>query len=84
MFRFRNHNPVLSSFMTYHRICNKSNTTGATYVAGTAYSLGPSVFVPFFNCPSGVRIVHVVKLHVFTFLVPVCDVYDLKTMFDSS
>jgi len=25
-----NHKPVLSSFMTYHRVCNKSNTTGAT------------------------------------------------------
>jgi len=29
--------PVLSSFMTNHRICNKSNTTGATREAGTAY-----------------------------------------------
>jgi hypothetical protein len=25
----RNHNPVLSSFMTYHQVSNKSNTTGA-------------------------------------------------------
>jgi len=25
----RNHNPVLSSCMTYQRVCNKSNTTGA-------------------------------------------------------
>jgi len=24
-FVFRNHNPVLSSFMTYHQVCNKSN-----------------------------------------------------------
>jgi len=31
-----NHNPVLSSFMTYHRACNKSNKTGATCGAGTA------------------------------------------------
>jgi hypothetical protein len=33
----RNHNPVLSSFMTYHRVCNKSNTTGTTCGTGTAY-----------------------------------------------
>jgi len=26
-----NHNPVISSFMTYHRVSYKSNTTGATY-----------------------------------------------------
>jgi hypothetical protein len=26
----RNHNSVLSQFMTYHRICNKSNTMDAT------------------------------------------------------
>ena len=26
----RNHNSVLSSIMTYHRVCDKSNTTGAT------------------------------------------------------
>ena len=25
----RNHNPVLSSFMTYHRMCNKNYTTGS-------------------------------------------------------
>jgi hypothetical protein len=31
-----NHNPVLSSFMTYQRVCNKSNTTGATSEAGTS------------------------------------------------
>jgi hypothetical protein len=26
----RNHNPVLSSFMSYHRVYNKSNTAGST------------------------------------------------------
>ena len=31
-----NSNRILSSFMTYHRVCNKSNTTSATYGAGTA------------------------------------------------
>jgi len=28
---------VLFSFMTYHRVCNKSNTRSATYGTGTAY-----------------------------------------------
>ena len=47
----RNHNPIISSFMTYHRVCNKSNKTGATHWAGTAYpSAHPSS--PIF---SGVR-----------------------------
>jgi len=32
----RNHNPVLSSIMTYHRFCNKINTTDATFGAATA------------------------------------------------
>jgi hypothetical protein len=44
-----NHNPVLSSFMTYHMVCNKSNTTGVKYVAGIPYN--PSVF-------SGIHVVH--------------------------
>jgi hypothetical protein len=40
-----NHNPVLSSFMTYHWIDNNSITTGATCGAGTAYPSGAtSVF----------------------------------------
>ena len=33
----RNYNPTLSSFMTYHRLINKSNTTDDTCWAGTAY-----------------------------------------------
>jgi len=33
-------NPVISSFMTYHRVCNKSSTTGVTCEKGTAYSSG--------------------------------------------
>jgi hypothetical protein len=33
----RKHLPVLSSFMTYHRICNQIDTTGATSGAGTTY-----------------------------------------------
>ena len=39
-----NHNSVLSSFMTYHWVCNKSNTTSVTCGAGTVYLSGaPSV-----------------------------------------
>ena len=32
----RNHHIDISSFMTYHCVCNKSNTTGTTRGAGTA------------------------------------------------
>ena len=41
---------------------------------------------PFFTCLSEVRVVHAVKLHMFTFSVPFCDVhYDFRVkMFDSS
>ena len=42
---------------------------------------------PLFTCLSGTRVVHVVKLHVFTFSIPCCDVrYDfhVKALFDSS
>ena len=40
----RKHFPLLSSFMNYHRICNKINTTGATRGAGTAYLSGAPEF----------------------------------------
>jgi hypothetical protein len=36
----RNHNPVTSPFMTYHRVCSKSNTTGATSGEETVYPSG--------------------------------------------
>ena len=45
-----NHNPVLSSFITYHQVSmlhqvfNKSNTTGVTSGAGTAYPSGALKF----------------------------------------
>jgi len=48
-----NHNPVLSSFMTYHRICHKSNTMNVTLREGTAYPPGAPEFTPVF---SGVRV----------------------------
>ena len=48
MFRLicHNHNLALSSFMTYHRVCNKSNTTGATSEGGTAYHYRAPKFTP--------------------------------------
>jgi hypothetical protein len=36
------HNPVFPSFMTYHRILNKSNTKGATSGTETYYISGIS------------------------------------------
>jgi hypothetical protein len=36
---------VLSSFKTYHRICDNSNTMGATRGVGTTHSSGAHVFV---------------------------------------
>jgi hypothetical protein len=49
----RKHFPVLSSFMTYHQVCNYINTTGATGVAWTEYPSGAPEFTPVF---SGVRV----------------------------
>jgi hypothetical protein len=40
----RKHIQVLSSFTTYHRVCNWSNMTGATSGAGTAYPSGAPEF----------------------------------------
>jgi hypothetical protein len=46
----RNRNSVLSSSIPFltnqHRICNKSNTTGAICGAGTAYTYGVPEFIP--------------------------------------
>jgi hypothetical protein len=59
--------------MTYHRVCNKTNTTGGTRGAGTADS-SRTLPPPLFTCLRGVHVVHAVKLHVITFLVPCHDV----------
>ena len=40
------HNLVLSSFITYHRVCNKSKTVGVTSGAGTANPSGALAFIP--------------------------------------
>ena len=42
----RYHNPVLSSFLTYHRTFNKDNTTGDTRGTGTIYARGVLEFIP--------------------------------------
>ena len=43
------HFQVLSSFITYHRVCNWSNMTSATCGAGTAYPFGAPEFIPSFQ-----------------------------------
>lgn len=50
----KNHNPVLSSFITYYRVCNNSNTMSATSRAGRSCPSGALEFMPHF---SGVRLV---------------------------
>ena len=45
----RNYNPVLSSFMTYHRVCNQSDMTGTACGAGSAYPSGALEFIPVFS-----------------------------------
>ena len=47
----RNHNPVLSSFITDHQIFNKSDTTSATSGAGSVYPSWTPVFSPVFSSP---------------------------------
>jgi hypothetical protein len=41
-----NNNPILSSVMAYHRLCNRSNTIGATCRSGTAYPSSAHEFAP--------------------------------------
>ena len=57
----RKHFPVLSSFMTYHRVCDWINTTGATGGTRTAYPSGAPEFTP---CFSGVRVTRSLVLYV--------------------
>ena len=45
----RNHDPVFSSFMTYHRIGKKSNTKSTTCGAGTGNPSKAHEFTPDFN-----------------------------------
>ena len=44
------HNPVVSSFMTYHQVCNQSDTMGSTNGTGAAYLSGTHEFtLPIFS-----------------------------------
>jgi hypothetical protein len=45
----RNINPVISSFLTYHRVCDKSSTTGATRGTGTAFPSSEHGLTPFLS-----------------------------------
>ena len=47
MLPWHKNNPILSSFMTYHRVCNKSNTTVVASGAGTVSSFGEYRFISF-------------------------------------
>ena len=57
----RNHKQILSEFMTYRRVSNKSNTMGATGGTGTADPSGahafPSFLGGFFFGGGGVHVV---------------------------
>ena len=55
------HFPVLSSFMTYHVVCNYIHTTGSTSGAGTAYPSGALEFTPVI---SGARVTRSLVLYV--------------------
>ena len=46
---YQNHNLVLSSFMIYHWICNRSNMKGVTSGAGIAYSFRAVEFTSVFK-----------------------------------
>jgi hypothetical protein len=45
----RNHKPILSVLMTYHRVCNKCNTVGIISVARASYPSGTHEFSPIFS-----------------------------------
>ena len=45
----RNHNSVLSLFLTYHWFCSNRNTTGVLCGAGTAYPSTAPEFTPGFK-----------------------------------
>ena len=55
IFRCRNYNPIISSFMTYHRVSNKSNAMGSICEVGIAHPSGASEFTPVFSTVRVVR-----------------------------
>ena len=58
--------PVLSSFMTYHRLCNWSDMTGVTSVAGATYPSGAPEFAPIFLLTSVGLMLSITCFHVFS------------------
>jgi hypothetical protein len=52
--------PAAFSFMNCHRVCNKSNTTGATNETGIAYTSGAYEFPPPRFC--WIRVAHIFVL----------------------
>ena len=68
------HFPVLSSFMTYHGVCNQINTTGATSGAGTANTSGAPEFTPVFSgvCVTGSLVLCVCLVDRCLFFWPLC------------
>jgi hypothetical protein len=72
------HNPVLSSCLTYHQLCNKSYTMGVTGGAGTAYPSGAHEFTLVFSVVRFWSLVFCVMFYrllfvlLFFFLWPLC------------
>ena len=86
-YKSRRHFLVFSSLMTYHVVCNFSNTTGVTNVAETAYLSGASEVAPVMYMHFWGTSCLCCLLHIFPCLVLCCDVrYDfcIKPMFDFS
>jgi hypothetical protein len=66
----RNHNPVLSLFITYYSVCNKSNTMCTTSVTGTVSSSWSSGISPGFF--GGVHIAQSLYLIFVSYFVDYC------------
>jgi hypothetical protein len=69
-----NHIPVIFTFMIYHWVCSKSNTTGASHGDGITHLSGSPNWAPVITCISGVCVVHLVNIHFFTYMVQCSDV----------
>ena len=64
-----NHNSIITSFMGYYRVYNKSNRTGATTTScGSRTTYHEHLSLPsFFTYLFGVRVLYVVMLHLHVF-----------------
>ena len=78
------HFPALSSFMTYHRVCNQINTTCVTSGAGTACPFGAPGFSPGFqwgSCYSIFSFICMFCRSLFFFYWPLCCLFcDLRIL----